>query len=93
RGLVLDLRFKVALTLWGGYYLYDFLYQNDLINHPSYQEAIGIVKAETKRFMKKNQGRYWAFDFVHRWGDSPESVESEAWQREEDQFRSDLYVI
>ncbi len=93
RGLVLDLRFKVALTLWGGYYLYDFLYQNELINHPSYQEAVGIVKSESKRFMKKNQGRYWAYDFVHRWGDSPDSVESEAWQREEDQFRSDLYVI
>lgn len=88
-GLVLDQRFKVALILWGGLYLYDFLYDQDLIDRLTYRRSTVAIEAQIGRFMQSNAGAIWAYDFVHRWGDPPKSISEDRWTGQKKIFKAD----
>lgn len=88
-GLVLDQRFKVALILWGGLYLYDFLYEQDLIDRITYRRSQVAIEAQIGRFMQSNAGSFWAYDFVHRWGGRPQSISPDRWEGQKEIFCAD----
>jgi SEC-C motif len=60
-------------VLWGSVYVYDFLFEKELITSKIYDEFI-ITSRELKGiFIADYFSKLWEFDFVHRW-QKPDSI-------------------
>ncbi|MFS0644396.1 hypothetical protein [Siminovitchia sp. 179-K 8D1 HS] len=74
-----------ALT-WGVPYIYDFLFEQELVGRESYDEALRHIDAIKKRLRYLYKEDLWRFDFVHTWV-KPLSVSEESFAEEEQRFQ------
>jgi hypothetical protein len=58
---------ECALILWGIQYIYEFLYNNSLIDENLLIKATDIINREKALFIKKNLSDLWKYSFVHHW--------------------------
>lgn len=67
-GFILDYRINAAAILWGGTYVYDFLYAANLIPAEEHGQFQPVIQRAQKLFMKENYDALWEYSFVHQWG-------------------------
>lgn len=80
---------KGFAILWGIPYLYDFLYDLQVIEERIYQKAIAATRALKPQLIQGFQKQLWQYDFVHRW-QRPDSIPEAEFLSEAEQFAASL---
>ncbi|NJP12053.1 MAG: hypothetical protein HC866_23435 [Leptolyngbyaceae cyanobacterium RU_5_1] len=80
---------KGFAILWGIPYLYDFLYDLQVIEERIYQKVIAATRALKPQLIKGFQTQLWQYDFVHRW-QKPDSIPEAEFLAEAEQFAASL---
>lgn len=84
-----DNKSEMYAVLWGSVYVYDFLYEKELIDSQKYSDFV-ISSRELKGILIASQpASLWEFDFVHRWH-KPDSISEAEFVNEAKIFEKSL---
>jgi hypothetical protein len=80
---------KGFAILWGIPYLYEFLYERQIIEEYIFQKAIAATNALKPQLIEGFKTRLWQYDFVHRW-QRPHCISEAEFVVEAEQFAASL---
>lgn len=69
---------EIFCTLWGSYYLFDFLKSINLIDDNTYKNNIKIITELKSPFLDGKHQTLWIYSFVTNW-DKPDGIEKETY--------------
>jgi hypothetical protein len=80
---------KGFAIVWGIPYLYEFLYERQIIAESIFQKAIAATNALKPQLIQGFQQRLWQYNFAHRW-QRPHCIPEAEFVAEAEQFAASL---
>ncbi|MDO9576837.1 MAG: SEC-C metal-binding domain-containing protein [Candidatus Cloacimonadales bacterium] len=81
---------ELIFILWGSVYIYEFLYKNQIISQPVFDEFLEISRKLKGKVIGQYTNELWASDFVHDWV-KPDCISETEFQEETKIFRKSLF--
>ena len=74
------------ISLWGLVYVYDFLYEKEIISERIYKSALKIINWVKPEVLSAHSSDLWKYSFIHSLA-KPESIEPDIFEAEKKLFR------
>lgn len=89
--MMLDLNHVNYGLLWGGIYVYDFLFNNNLVSEQYYNSIIIKIKQLKGQSIAFDLDTLWHYDFVHGW-EKPDSISTNEFKHEQRIFEKSMFI-